>query len=591
MSKQLPILPNTPARRVNEQIEPYISPADVPTLPEDRITRANQISVDIENDITPLSVGLQDIDEAVFFYFNNIIKPVVVQNGNQIIVPVSYASAERWVSVQRDGYFRDKNGKAMHPYIIVRRTGFEKNRTLANKLDGNGVNNFAVAQGRYNSKNQYTNFDILNNYLPSEKFYLTPVPDYINVTYECAIITNFIQENNKIVEAIEFASDSYWGNKNRYQFRTYIDRFDSTNEYSISDQRVAKTSLSITLYGYIIPETINRDLATKGQRQFFSKSVVSITGETVVNANGPAGAPAAPGPGRPIPSPTPSPSITPSISVTPSITPSISITPSVTPPISVTPSVTPSISILPSITPSITPSISPSTPTVYGGSIDFGNEYDRYAATNVASTDYSLGYNDFTIEWFQKLSTYDPANGAILPFCIYNSNTDSVRFSMADYNSNILFQLDQIIANTGIGYSFVTSIPTSTLLDWTHIAISRVGTTFNIYVNGALSNPGNSIGNVDLAPLLSKLYLGNLGEYFASSYRFPGKITNFNFVNGTALYTGNAITPPSLPITPSANTKLLLLATDNAGLLTDSSGLNITVNNVGGLTWSSDNPF
>jgi hypothetical protein len=73
MSRQLPILPNTPARRVNEQIEPYISPADVPTLPEDRITRANQISVDIENDITPLSIGLQDIDEAVFFYFNNII--------------------------------------------------------------------------------------------------------------------------------------------------------------------------------------------------------------------------------------------------------------------------------------------------------------------------------------------------------------------------------------------------------------------------------------------------------------------------------------------------------------------------------------
>ena len=63
---------------------------------------------------------------------------------------------------------------------------------------------------------------------------------------------------NKIIEALEFASDSYWGNKNRYQFRTYIDRFDSTNEYGISDQRIAKTNLSITLYGYIIPETINK---------------------------------------------------------------------------------------------------------------------------------------------------------------------------------------------------------------------------------------------------------------------------------------------------------------------------------------------
>jgi len=286
MAKQLPILPNTPARALNEYIEPYI-PGTKPILPENQINRANQISVDIENDIKPFSIGLQDIDDAVFFYFNNIIKPVIVQNGTQIPVPVAYASAERWVSVQKDGYFRDKNGRAMHPYIILRRTGFEKNRTLANKLDGNNVNNFAVAQARYNSQNQYTPFDILNNIIPSEKFYLTPVPDYVNITYECAIITNYIHENNKIVESIEFASDSYWGDKDRFQFRTYIDRFNSTNEYGVSDQRIAKTDMSITLFGYIIPDTINRDMATNGKRQFFSKSTISIGTEVVKNVNNP----------------------------------------------------------------------------------------------------------------------------------------------------------------------------------------------------------------------------------------------------------------------------------------------------------------
>jgi hypothetical protein len=282
MPRKLPILPGTPAQRVNEQIVPYI-PDTVPILPENKITRANQISVDIENDIKPFTVGLQDIDEAVFYYFNNIIQPTVIQNGNKVVVPVSYASQERWAAVQSDGYYRDKNGKLMYPIILVQRTGFEKNRTLANKLDGNNVNNFAVSKGRYNSQNQYTPFDTLNNFLPSEKFYLTPVPDYINITYNCVVFTNLIQENNKIVEAIEFASDSYWGNKDRFQFRTYIDRFDSTAEYSVNEERIAKTTMSITLYGYIVPDTINKDLATNGQRQFFSKSVVSITTETVKN--------------------------------------------------------------------------------------------------------------------------------------------------------------------------------------------------------------------------------------------------------------------------------------------------------------------
>jgi hypothetical protein len=284
MPNKLPILPGTPAQRVNEQIVPYI-PETKPILPEDQINRANQISTDIENNIEPFSIGLQDIDEAVFYYFDNVIQPYVIQNGNKIKVPVEYASQERWVSVQKNGYMRDKNGKIMYPVIIVRRTGFEKNRNLANKLDGNNVNNFVVAKERYNSKNQYDRFSAVNNIIPSDKFYLTPVPDYINLTYECIIFTNFIQENNKIVESIEFASDSYWGDKNRFQFRTYIDRFESTNDYGVGEERVAQTSLSITLYGYIIPNSINRELATNGKKQFFSKSVVSITSETVKNIN------------------------------------------------------------------------------------------------------------------------------------------------------------------------------------------------------------------------------------------------------------------------------------------------------------------
>jgi hypothetical protein len=284
MPRELPILPGTPAQRVRDQISPYI-PDTQPFLPEEKITRANQISADIESNIKPFSIGLQDIDEAVFYYFNNVIQPTVVQNGNKIPVPVSYAAQERWASVQSDGYYRDKNGRIMYPIIILKRTGFEKNRDLANKLDGNNINNFVVSKARYNQQNQYTPFNTLNNWIPSEKFYLTPVPDYINVTYDCAIFTNFIQENNKIVEAVEFASDSYWGDKNRFYFRTYITNFESTSEYTIDEQRVARTTMSITLYGYIVPDVPIRDKATNGKRQFFSKSTVSITSETVANIN------------------------------------------------------------------------------------------------------------------------------------------------------------------------------------------------------------------------------------------------------------------------------------------------------------------
>ena len=90
MPNKLPILPGTPAQRVNEQISPYI-PETNPILPENQINRANQISADIDDNQEQFSVGLQDIDEAVFYYFNNIIQPFVIQNGNRVNVP-SFAS-------------------------------------------------------------------------------------------------------------------------------------------------------------------------------------------------------------------------------------------------------------------------------------------------------------------------------------------------------------------------------------------------------------------------------------------------------------------------------------------------------------------
>jgi len=65
---------------------------------------------------------------------------------------------------------------------------------------------------------------------------------------------------NKIVEAIEYASDSYWGDPQRFQFRAMIDSFSTTTELSDSKERVVSSTFSIRLNGYIIPDTIQKDL-------------------------------------------------------------------------------------------------------------------------------------------------------------------------------------------------------------------------------------------------------------------------------------------------------------------------------------------
>jgi hypothetical protein len=239
--------------------------------------RAKEISR--KNDkIKDFSIGLQDLDGAIIYYFNNTIKPQVFQDGEMINVPIIYGSPERWKSIQQDGFLRDSNNKVRVPIIVFRRNNVEKNRTLGNKIDGNKAHLFQVFETKYNAKNHYDKFSILTNKVPSSQFYVSVVPDYVTVTYECIIFTNYVEQNNKIVEAVEFASDSYWGDPKRFQFRSKIDSFATTVSVESDNDRIAKTTFSITLNGYIIPDSINKELANSDM--FYSKSQVVFGLET-----------------------------------------------------------------------------------------------------------------------------------------------------------------------------------------------------------------------------------------------------------------------------------------------------------------------
>ena len=80
--------------------------------------RSTQMS--FKNDTTkPFTVGLKDIDESIMYYFDNIIKPTVIQNGERIPVPIIYGSPERWKSVQKDTYLRDKKGALNDAYNSI----------------------------------------------------------------------------------------------------------------------------------------------------------------------------------------------------------------------------------------------------------------------------------------------------------------------------------------------------------------------------------------------------------------------------------------------------------------------------------------
>jgi hypothetical protein len=269
--------------------EPYVPPAGAPgfsfignpnnvTTPE----RATQQSFK-DDTVKPLSIGIQDIDEAVFYYFQNVIKPSVLQNGERISVPIVYGTQEKWKSFQQDGYYRDLNGKMMAPLLMFKRDSIEKVRSIGNKLDANHPVNYGVMKKPYSSRNAYSNFAVLNDIKPEEQFYAVVMPDYVTVNYSCAIFTYYMDQLNKIIEAVEYASDSYWGDPERFKFRAMIDSFTSTAELSDNSERIVRSTFNIKLNGYIVPDVEQKDL--NSINKYSSKTKVNFVVEAVSNIN------------------------------------------------------------------------------------------------------------------------------------------------------------------------------------------------------------------------------------------------------------------------------------------------------------------
>lgn len=265
---------------LQNRVETYNNSATTP-LPDNQ-NRAVQLDRS-QDTVEELKVGIKDIDTAIFYYFNEVLKPSVTQNGKVINVPVVYGSPERWKAMQKDGYYRDKNGKMQAPLIVFRRDSIEKNRTLGNKMDGNNPKNFGIVGQRYSKKNQYDRFGIVNNRIPLTEYYAVAIPDYVNITYSCIIFTDYVEQNNKIIEGVNFASDSYWGDPKKFSFRAMIDNYTTSAEIVQGSDRIVKTEFQINLLGHIITDTVNA-LAFNSTKNF-SKAAVKVTSETVANIN------------------------------------------------------------------------------------------------------------------------------------------------------------------------------------------------------------------------------------------------------------------------------------------------------------------
>ena len=280
-------IPKTQRQISISQQEPYVPPAGAvgfsPTGNPNsekpfKENRGAQVSYRGDN-TKPLELGFKEIDEAIFYYMDNVIKPSVIQNGQRLNVPFIYGNPERWKQIQKDGFYRDRKGKIMMPIIIYKRNSFEKIRNIGNKLDANNPNNVQIFTKGYSVKDAYNNFDLLNNRKPKKDYYAVIIPDYVKITYDFVISTYYVEQLNKLIENINYASDSYWGDPERFKFNATINNFATPVEIVQGGERTVKATFSLELYGYLIPQNIQKSMTSISK--YSNKSIVNISNETV----------------------------------------------------------------------------------------------------------------------------------------------------------------------------------------------------------------------------------------------------------------------------------------------------------------------
>ena len=227
-------------------------------------SRHTQIRRD-KDKVKSIGITLYDIDFAVKSFIEQTMQLSVDDNGENILVPVLYANSEKWASIQRNGYLKDKKGKTLVPIITFRRSSVNmKSEMRRNKVATTNQLGWVI-QPRYSVNAPYDRWSTLygNNDRATQEYFVTPIPDYVDVTYDFIAWTEYQNQLNFLVEQFVYFTGQSFGEKNSLKFATNVDSFNMEDNNTTGQDRVVRSSFQITVHGYLLPKTAGNQITTK----------------------------------------------------------------------------------------------------------------------------------------------------------------------------------------------------------------------------------------------------------------------------------------------------------------------------------------
>ena len=205
-----------------------------------------------------------------------------------------------------------------------------------------------------------------------------------------------------------------------------------------------------------------------------------------------------------------------------------------------------------------------------GGSGYFdGNDYLVGSGLSV-----NLGTSDFCIEAWGYWTSFNAGTygSAIISFSDGATGQLMLRANKTSGTSTSVNYYSYINGGTFVpaaGYSSGVGAGTIYLNQWNHIALTRQGSSWRLFVNGALANTQTDA--TSLSTTHTAVTIGS-DSGIGNGY-LTGWMSNARMVVGDAVYTA-AFTPPTQPVTAISGTRLLCNFT-NAGIIDNSMQNNL----------------
>lgn len=274
------------------------------------------------------SVGIDDVDRALFSFFDSDLKLMVSFKKSGIVkkVPVIFAAGERWAMFKKGRALRDSTGALILPLVTIVRKDIAQD--IKNDITGRGINQQTgelvikrklaatdrayqniinklgipnqqnassdtsyVSTTRETGENRF-DVDVVQGGLMAQKFgkniweiITIPSPQFFTITYELTFWTQYMEHANQIMSKMMSAylptangtfrletPAGYWfiAKIENNQFMSEGNAEDST-----SDERIIKYKAIIKVAGYSILS--DAPGVPKAIRRFFSAPIVSFS--------------------------------------------------------------------------------------------------------------------------------------------------------------------------------------------------------------------------------------------------------------------------------------------------------------------------